>query len=128
MERLFAQGALDVFLTPIQMKKNRPATLLTVITPTEKSEDVINLIFQETTTFGIRQTEWKRQILERSWVTIETEFGNIRIKIGKRDGKEITASPEYEDVKAAALQYNIAVKKVYLIAQKKYQEYTLNRE
>lgn len=117
MERLFAAGALDVFLMPIQMKKQRPAILLSVISPSEKTELLADLIFSETGTFGIRYSTWNRFILNRSWETVETEYGTIRIKIGKRHGEIVTASPEYEDVKAAACEKNIPVKQIYAAAQ-----------
>jgi molybdenum cofactor synthesis domain-containing protein len=120
LERLFAAGAVDVFLTPIQMKKSRPATLLTALAPPEKRDDVAGVLFRETTTFGIRYTTWQRLTLERRWETVETKYGPIRIKIGHWQGVETTASPEYEDVKTAAKAHNVPVKTVYLAAQHAY--------
>ncbi len=117
LERLFAQGAVDVFLTPIQMKKSRPATLLTVLAPPDRTEDLAQVLFTETSTFGIRYTTMQRLTLERRWETVETEYGPIRIKIGVRNGLEASASPEYEEVKAAARLHNVPVKTVYLAAQ-----------
>ncbi|CEK13647.1 hypothetical protein CWRG_00565 [Chthonomonas calidirosea] len=113
LERLFAVGALDVYLTPIYMKKGRPATLLTVLGPQEKSETLAEVIFTETTTFGIRHTLMARYVLARRWESIETPYGPIRIKIGSWRGVERTASPEYEDVKAAAVAHNVPLKQVY---------------
>jgi len=118
MERLFAQGAVDVFLTPIQMKKSRPATLLTVLAPPDRMEALAQTLFTESSTFGIRTTTMNRLTLERRWETVTTEYGPIRLKIGLRNGLELSASPEYEEVKAAARLHNVPVKTVYLAAQK----------
>jgi len=120
MERLFAAGALDVYLTPVHMKKGRPATLLTVLGPPEKRETLAEIIFTETTTFGIRHTLMERYVLARRWESVETPYGPIRIKIGSWGGVERTASPEYEDVKAAAQAHNVPLKQVYLAAQLAY--------
>ncbi|HLK61155.1 MAG TPA: nickel insertion protein [Chthonomonadaceae bacterium] len=121
MERLFAAGAVDVFLMPIQMKKQRPATLLTVLAPTERAEACAGILFAETSTFGIRHTNMERMTLERRWETVATAYGSIRIKIGTWKGVETTASPEYEDVKAAARAHEVPVKTVYAAAQHAYQ-------
>jgi molybdenum cofactor synthesis domain-containing protein len=124
MERLFAAGAVDVFFTPIQMKKSRPATLLTVLAPPAKREAVAQVIFTETTTLGIRYATLNRLTLERHWQTVQTPYGGIRIKIGRYQGVETTASPEYEDVKAAARAHNAPVKAVYAAAQHAYASQT----
>jgi molybdenum cofactor synthesis domain-containing protein len=118
MERLFAQGALDVFLTPIQMKKSRPATLLTVLAPADKTDRIADTLFTESSTFGIRYTTMNRLTLERRWETVATQFGPIRLKIGMRNGLEVSASPEYEEVKAAARLHQVPVKAVYLAVQR----------
>ncbi len=120
-ERLFAEGALDVFLSPIQMKKNRPATLLTVIATPDRVESMAQAIFEESTTLGIRYGTRKRICLEREWETVETEYGPIRIKIGRWRGRETTAAPEYEDVRAAAKQHGAPVKRVFQAAITAYQ-------
>lgn len=117
MERLMAAGALDVFLTPVQMKKQRPGTLLTVLTPPHRKEAITTIVFRETTTFGVRHTLWHRDTLNRRWETVSTPYGPIRIKIGSWRGEEITATPEYADVKAAALSHNVSWRTVYLAAQ-----------
>jgi len=116
MERLFAEGALDVFLTPIQMKKGRPATLLTALAPVEIRDRLADLIFAETPTFGIRHTVWERYTLDRRWETVSTPYGEIRIKIGSRNGEDRTASPEYEDVKQAANAAGAPVRTVFAAA------------
>ncbi len=113
MERAFAAGALDVFFAPIQMKKNRPATLVTVICSTDKIETLAEVLFRETGTFGIRIREQRRLTLVRSWRSVTTEFGDIRLKIGVWLGEEVTASPEYEDCKQAALQHGVPLRRVY---------------
>ncbi|HZT43653.1 MAG TPA: nickel insertion protein [Chthonomonadaceae bacterium] len=120
LERLFAAGALDVFFSPIQMKKNRPATLLTVLVPPERTEAVAGVLFAETSTFGIRYTAMQRLVLERRWIPVETAYGTIRIKVGVWRGQETAAAPEYEDVKAAALAANVPLKTVYAAALRAY--------
>lgn len=118
LERLFAQGAVDVFLTPIQMKKSRPATLLTVLAPPDRMEALAQTLFTESSTFGIRYTTMNRLTLERRWETVTTEYGPIRLKLGLKDGVELSASPEYEEVKAAARLHHVPVKTVSLAVQK----------
>jgi len=114
MQRLFDAGAVDVYLTPIQMKKQRPATLLTVLAPPDKREEIASVLFVETGTLGLRYTTMSRITLERRWEAVQTEYGPVRIKLGSWRGFETTASPEYEDVKAAAKAHNVAAKTVYL--------------
>lgn len=121
MERLFAAGAVDVFFSAIQMKKNRPATLLTALTAPEKADALASVLFRETTTLGVRMTTMQRLTLERRWVTVETPYGAIRVKVGSWQGEETTASPEYEDAKAAAHTHNVPVKTVYAAAQRAYE-------
>ena len=118
MERAFAAGALDVFFTPIQMKKNRPATLLTVLCPPDKADALAALLFRETGTFGIRAREQRRYTLDRSWRTVITEFGDIRLKAGTWLGEEVTVAPEYEDCKRAALAHDVPLRRVYEAAQR----------
>jgi len=113
MERLFAAGALDVFLTPIQMKKNRPGTLLSVICEPAGAESLAAVVLAETSTLGVRMSRWERVCLDRRWEEVVTRFGTIRIKIGERDGKTITASPEYEECKQAAAEHDVAIRQVF---------------
>jgi uncharacterized protein (TIGR00299 family) protein len=122
IERLFEAGSLDVYLSPIQMKKNRPATLLTVLCPPDRMQAISNIIFRETSTLGIRFQTMKRLCLDREWMTVETDYGHIRIKIGKQNGTITTASPEYEDVASAARERNVSVRRVHEAALFKYQE------
>ena len=119
MERAFAAGALDVFFAPIQMKKNRPATLVTVLCPTDKTETLAGVLFRETGTFGIRVREQRRLTLSRSWRTVSTEFGDIRLKIGAWQGEEVATSPEYDDCKRAAQEHGVPLRRVYEAAVQK---------
>ena len=109
-ERLQKLGVLDTFVSPVQMKKNRPGSLLTVVTAPENFETVADAIFQETTTIGIRYYEADRRVLEREIVPIEIEYGIIRVKISRREGRIMNFSPEYEDCRVAAEKHGIPVK------------------
>ena len=122
LKRLLDAGALDVFLSPIQMKKNRPGTLLTVICDPDKTQSMAEIVLAETSTFGVRISRRERIFLERRWVQVETEFGAIRIKIGERDGRPLTASPEYEDCKKAALEHGVPLRRVHETALAAYRE------
>lgn len=112
-DRLFSEGALDVFLTPIQMKKTRPATMLSVITDEEKLERVLEIIFDETTTLGVRISKIKRRKLNREKRKIPTKYGEIKVKIGKLDGIVKNISPSYEECRKIATRLNIPLKEVY---------------
>jgi uncharacterized protein (DUF111 family) len=116
MDALFAAGALDVFLMPIQMKKGRPATLLSVLARPELAETLAGVIFEQTTAFGIRYQSLQRYTLDRSRRAVETPYGAIRMKIGSWRGRETAASPEYEDVRAAAQKHGVPPKMVYAAA------------
>lgn len=120
MERLFAAGALDVYLSPIQMKKNRPGTLLSVICEPERAEPVAAVVLAETSTLGVRMSRWERICLDRRWEEVVTEFGTIRMKIGEQQGREIQASPEYEDCKRAAIEHGVPLRRVYESAVTRY--------
>lgn len=113
MERSFAAGALDVFFTSIQMKKNRPATLVTVLCPIDKADTLADVLFREAGTFGIRRREQERYTLQREWRTTMTRFGPVRLKVGSRHGEVITIAPEYEDCKRAAITHNVPLQIVY---------------
>ncbi|MEK7486613.1 MAG: nickel pincer cofactor biosynthesis protein LarC [Planctomycetota bacterium] len=101
-EKLFQEGALDVFMTPIYMKKNRLGTLLSCLCTAKTELSLEHIIFAETSTFGIRKQWLQRDILERSWVEVETEFGSARVKVGKGPEGLKTFTPEYEDCKKLA--------------------------
>ena len=112
-EKLFAAGVMDVFTTAIQMKKGRPAVKLSVIAPGEVRSRAEEIIFRETTTFGIRAYEVERRKLERQSVQVRTRFGPVRVKLGRMHGELLTASPEYEDCRRAAARSGGALREVY---------------
>jgi len=112
-ERLFAQGALDVTLTPLLMKKGRPANKLTVLAPLSAVARLSRLVLQETSTFGVRVYEVWRQKLERFARPVETCYGVIPVKCGVLDGRIVQAAPEYEACKRAAVEHSVPVRLVY---------------
>ena len=113
MERLLAAGALDVFLTPVQMKKNRPGTMVTVLCERNDTDRFAELLLRHTTSFGVRVHEAQRRKLAREIVKVKTKFGDIEVKVGRLEGKIVSRSPEFESCKQAAARYNAAVKDVY---------------
>ncbi len=112
-DQLLEVGALDVFTTPVFMKKQRQGVLLTVLCIPADREKTLDLIFRESTTFGIRERLSKRTVLERGFQSVETSFGAVRVKIGKRNGEVLTASPEIEDCRTLAKENGVAVRTVY---------------
>ena len=118
MDRLLAQGALDVFYTPIQMKKNRPGTLLSVIAAPEAREALTATIFRETTTIGVRYREMTRECLDRRTVTVTTSVGDVRIKVAARNGQILNASPEFEDCVRLGAEHDVPAKNVQAMAIK----------
>lgn len=122
MERLLVTGALDVFLTPVQMKKNRPGTLLTVLCEPGDADRFAELVLTHTTSFGVRIHEARRRILAREIVRVVTRFGEIEVKIGRLNGKVVTRSPEYESCKRAAALANVPVREVYEAAARAAEE------
>ncbi len=118
MDKLLANGALDVFYTPIQMKKNRPGTLLSAIAPPDARERLTSTIFRETTTIGVRYREMTRECLDRETQTVTTPFGPVRIKVARRDGEVLNASPEFDDCVRLAEGSGRSVKEVQAAATK----------
>jgi pyridinium-3,5-bisthiocarboxylic acid mononucleotide nickel chelatase len=112
MDRLYADGALDVYYAPVQMKKNRPGTLVTVIAPVDRRDALAGVLFTETTTIGVRHQEMLRERLERKIVTVETPCGPIRFKVSAREGRTVNASPEFEDCAKAAAERGLPIKEV----------------
>lgn len=112
MERLFQAGALDVYMTAIQMKKNRPGVLFSCLASLGQEHLLEKLLFEETSTFGIRKQQLTRTLLERHWEEVETPFGRARMKVGKGPHASPTLSPEYEDCKKLALQTNRPLQEV----------------
>jgi uncharacterized protein (TIGR00299 family) protein len=118
MEQLLKMGTKEVFLTPVLMKKGRPATLLTVICSSEKLPAVTEFLLKETTTIGLRWHEDDRVKAEREIVSLQTKYGNIPFKIARWNGEVINVSPEYEDCKRKALEKGIPLKDVFEEARK----------
>jgi hypothetical protein len=127
MERLLADGALDVFSIPVQMKKNRPGALLTVLTKIEDADRLTKLIFAETTTLGIRRRDEQRQVLTRRWETVNTAWGPVRIKIANLNGSITNYAPEYEDCRALAETHHVPLKEVMQEAIQSYAGGNSNR-
>ena len=124
MSRLHEAGALDVFYIPVQMKKDRPGTLVTVIAPLGLRETLSELLFRESTTLGIRYHETQRERLERTWVTVETSLGAVRIKLARRGNQILNTAPEFDDCLQLARQHDVPVKHVQALAQKAYLDMT----
>jgi hypothetical protein len=116
-EALFAAGALDVYIVPIQMKKNRPGVLLTAIVGQERVAACEEALLTQTTTFGIRRHTCARRKLDRRIETVATKYGDIRIKLGLRGGLVCTAAPEYEDCAAAAKAHHVPLQDVIFETQ-----------
>ena len=121
-ERAMAAGALDVFSTPAQMKKNRPGLLVTILCEPEKLAALIDLVFRETTTIGVRTYEVRRKTLEREVVSVATEFGDVHIKLSRMNGSLLNATPEYEDCQRIASERSVPLKKVMAAAAFEFQK------
>lgn len=113
MERAFALGALDCWFTPIQMKKDRPGVLLSVLCRSSSSDQLMTMIYDETSTLGIRVTQVLRDKLDRRLVTVKTEFGEVRVKVADRNGFGPKAAPEYDDVRRIALEKSVPFRIVW---------------
>jgi uncharacterized protein (TIGR00299 family) protein len=112
MDRVLEEGALDAFAVPVQMKKNRPGLLLTVLCRPEDAAPLTQIIFTETSTLGIRRRDEKRQILARKWVTVSTQWGDVRLKLASMNGTVTNLAPEYEDCRRIAAQHHVPLKTV----------------
>lgn len=120
MDRLLEEGALDVFGMPVQMKKNRPGTLLTVLCKPEHVSTLTQLIFTETTTLGVRRRDENRETLSRRWENVPTSWGNVRIKIASMNGTVTNYAPEYEDCRRIAAEHHVPLKQVMAAAIESY--------
>ncbi|MCI0390883.1 MAG: nickel pincer cofactor biosynthesis protein LarC [Acidobacteria bacterium] len=117
MEKVLSEGALDIFYTPVQMKKNRPGVLLTMLCKPEDRAKMCDIVFRETTTIGVRYRDEHREILRREQVRVETPYGPINIKVARaQDGRVINYAPEFEDCRAAAEAFGVAVREVQTAA------------
>jgi pyridinium-3,5-bisthiocarboxylic acid mononucleotide nickel chelatase len=112
MERLFEAGALDVFLTPVIMKRSRPGTVLTALCPPARVSEVSRVLFEESTTIGVRWSEWTRAPLAREIVSLATAYGTIAFKVSRLDGRAVTATPEFADVQRIAREKSLPVREV----------------
>jgi hypothetical protein len=122
MELLFAAGVLDVYLSPLQMKKNRPAVLLRVLVRPQQEKEALTILLRETTTLGVRRFQGEKIMLPRKHVTVETPYGSARVKVAELNGTEINAVPEYEDCLKLAKAQNIPLKEVYLTVSETYRQ------
>ncbi|HMY76515.1 MAG TPA: LarC family nickel insertion protein, partial [Blastocatellia bacterium] len=121
MEKALAAGALDVFYTPVQMKKNRPGVLVTLLCRPEDRARMTELLFRETTTLGVRYRNEQRAVLRREQVAVETAFGAIRVKVARDDaGQVMNFAPEFEDCRDAAERHKAAVRDVQTAALQAY--------
>jgi len=120
MDRLLEEGALDVFGVPVQMKKNRPGTLLTVLCKPEDAAKLTQIVFAETTTLGVRRREEQRQTLARRWVFVPTPWGEVRMKVASMNGTVTNYAPEYEDCRRIALEQQVPLKTVMQAATQSY--------
>jgi uncharacterized protein (TIGR00299 family) protein len=122
LEKALGAGALDVYTTPVQMKKNRPGTLLTVLCKPADTNGLMSLIFAETTTFGVRTYRAQRRVLPREWVNVGTEFGEVRIKLSRVNGRILHVAPEFEDCRKLAVEKNVPLQRVIAEAMRKYEK------
>jgi len=120
MDRLHEAGALDVFFTPVQMKKNRPGTLVTILARPEQRDALSTIIFRETTTIGLRWHDAERERLEREMVTVSTPHGPARVKVARRAGEVMNASPEFDDCARLASAAGLSVKDAQALVMKAY--------
>ncbi|MBN2320008.1 MAG: nickel pincer cofactor biosynthesis protein LarC [Acidobacteria bacterium] len=120
LEKAMAAGALDIYSTPIQMKKNRPGLKMTCVCAVAEVDRFTELVFRETTTIGIRYTIAERKTLERKFVPVETSYGMVTMKISLMDGRIINYAPEFEDCRRLASEKDVALKEVQAAALNAY--------
>ena len=118
MDKLYAAGALEVFYAAVQMKKNRPGTLMTVVTRPEHRETLLEIVFRESTTIGVRYQELSRECLDREMVTVTTPLGAVRFKVARRAGHIVNAQPEFDDLAKLSQERGIPIKDVQALAHK----------
>jgi uncharacterized protein (TIGR00299 family) protein len=121
LEKALAAGALDVYTTPVQMKKNRPGTLLTVLCKPQDTNNLMALIFAETTTFGARTYRAQRRALPRELVSVTTRFGEVHIKVSRVNGRILHVAPEYDDCRKLAVEKNVPLQRVIAEALRSYE-------
>ena len=116
MDKLLAAGALDVFYVPVQMKKGRPGTLVTILAKPSTRDTLTDIVFRESTTIGVRYQQMDRACLERTIETVQTPYGPVRFKVARRDGRELNAAPEFEDCEVLAAEHGVPLKVVQAAA------------
>jgi uncharacterized protein (TIGR00299 family) protein len=122
MEHLLEAGALDVFFVPVQMKKNRPGTLVTVLSPPDRREALSQIVFRETTTLGLRYHDVLRECLRREQIEVQTPWGPVRMKVARRGEALMNASPEFDDCRRLAAEHQVPVKDVQAAAMRAFAE------
>jgi pyridinium-3,5-bisthiocarboxylic acid mononucleotide nickel chelatase len=122
MDQIYARGALDVFYAPVQMKKNRPGTLMTLVARPADRDALVDLVFRETTTIGVRYIEMARECLERETVTVSTPLGSVRFKVASRNERVLNAQPEFDDLVRLAGEHSRPIKEVQALAAKAWLE------
>jgi len=122
MEQALAMGALDVMCAPVLMKKSRPGNLLTILVERENAARIEELVFRETSTLGLRIREERRSVLERKHVSVKTEWGMVRVKVGSREGHEFHVAPEFEDCRIIAEEHGVPLKRVQEAALQAYRQ------
>ena len=118
MDRLYAAGALEVFYGAVQMKKNRPGTLMTIVAKPEHRETMTEIVFRESTTIGVRHQELSRECLDREMVTVTTPLGPVRFKVARRHGRILNAQPEFDDLAKLSQERGIPIKDIQALAHK----------
>jgi uncharacterized protein (TIGR00299 family) protein len=125
-ERALAAGALDVSSSPLQMKKGRPGQLITVLAPPARADELTELIFQETTTIGVRSWDARRRVLAREIVRVETPYGPVAVKVARQNDRVLNAAPEFEECRRIALEHNVPLKQVLAAASAAFQKLSGN--
>ncbi len=118
MDQLYAAGALEVFYSAVQMKKNRPGTLMTIVAKPEQRETMTDIVFRESTTIGVRYQELSRECLDREMVTVATPLGPVRFKVARRHGRVLNAQPEFDDLAKLSQERGIPIKDLQALAHK----------
>ena len=126
-ERLFELGARDVWFTPIQMKKNRPATMMSAIVSSDLEHEAIGLVMRETSTLGVRVRPLARYEVERDSIEVDTSLGKVAIKVKRIEGKNVSVAPEYEVCRRIALERGIPLQEVYRRVQREAEDILLDR-
>jgi uncharacterized protein (TIGR00299 family) protein len=117
LEAMLEAGAFDAWYSPIAMKKGRPGLTLSALVPVERRDALLDALFRETTTLGVRLSTVAREVLDRSFIEVEVEGLPVRVKVGRREGEVVTTSPEFEDARTVAHKTGLPLKQIYALAQ-----------